>query len=223
MVPGVGVSRCLRIGYDGNAAADEVSMAAESVSGALAGSLDVTVDRGRTGGYGSCAGFTGTRVFTGTLQDLEGGAATGWRPGDGEAQTFRITVALDLAARPSRDATAQADFVWRLRAEVTPSPSPSVSPSAPAAGPAPASTGSPTGQHTAAGEHGFLARMQDLLRPIVRLAEESSKHVVIPIVLVAVMIFFLFLQNVADRRDPKLALAPVTRSRYIWIPREMDR
>jgi hypothetical protein len=220
MVPGVGVSRCLRIGHEGRADGGEVRMAAESVSGALARSLNVTVDRGRTSG-GGCAGFTGSRVFTGSLGDLAGGTATGWRPGNGDAQTFRITVVLDAAARPAGDATAQADFVWRLREELTPSPSPSVSHSAPAAAPAPAATAPAT--HVAKKEHGLLAKAREMLRPIVRLAKESTKHVAISVTLVAVMLLFLFLQGVADRRDPKFMLAPVTRSRYVWIPQETGR
>jgi hypothetical protein len=56
------------------------------------------------------------------------------------------------------------------------------------------------------------------LRSTAMLLREAGRHVMFPIVLVLALVGFLMLQGAADRRDPKLALAPVWRSRYLWIP-----
>ena len=54
---------------------------------------------------------------------------------------------------------------------------------------------------------------------IVRLAAEARRHVAIPITMIVAAVVFLLLQSRFDRRDPKLHLAPVSRSHWVWIPR----
>jgi hypothetical protein len=210
MTPGVPVSRCIRIGYDDADAAGPVRLAAESVSGTLAGHLRIAVDRGSTGGFGDCTGFAGTSIYRGTLTGLENGVATGWTPAKGSGQTFRITATLTDATAPTVRMSARADFVWRVQGAGVPSATPAASPAAPSAPAATPSVAEPS--------HRSRTALQTLLQPIVKLGREAARHVAIPIVMIILLIAFLLLQNAADRRDPKLALAPVWRNRYFWIP-----
>jgi hypothetical protein len=200
LTPGVPVSRCVRIGYDDATTAGTVRLAAESVSGALADHLRVAVERGPTGGFGDCAGFSGVSIYAGTLTGLSGGVPTGWTPVTGSTQTFRITVTLTGMTVPASSMSARADFVWRVQGAT---PAPAASAAAPV---------------VAEPSHPSRTALQTFLQPIVKLAREAARHAAIPGVLIAALVAFLLLQNAADRRDPKLALAPVWRNRYHWIP-----
>jgi hypothetical protein len=65
------------------AGAGLVQLAAANVTGGLTDDLAITVDRGTSGRYGDCTGFTGSRIYTGTLTSLAAvpaGVATGWQP-----------------------------------------------------------------------------------------------------------------------------------------------
>jgi hypothetical protein len=199
LAPGVPVSRCIRVGYDDATTAGTVRLAAGSVSGTLAGHLRIVVERGSAGGFRDCTGFSGTSLYNGTLTGLSAGVPTGWKPVAGSAQTFRITVTLTDRTVPRSAMSARADFVWRLQgAAGTPAPS-----AAPA---------------VAEPSHPSRSSLPTFLQPVVKLAREAARHAAIPVVLIAALIAFLLLQNAADRRDPKLALAPVWRNRYHWIP-----
>jgi hypothetical protein len=199
LAPGVPVSRCIRIGYDDATTAGTVRLAAESVSGPLAGHLRIAVERGSAGGFDDCTGFSGTSIYAGPLAGLSDGVPTGWTPVTGSAQTFRITVTLTDRTAPTSSMSARAEFVWRV----------------PGAVPAPAASAAPV---VAERSHPSRTALQTILQPIVELAKEAARHAAIPVALIAALIAFLLLQNAADRRDPKLALAPVWRNRYHWIP-----
>jgi hypothetical protein len=271
MAPGVPVSRCIRIGYDGGSDAATVRLAAEAVQGRLADALAVTVDRGTGGGYGDCTGFSGSRIFNGNLTSLgradtaDGGLSTGWQPSGPESQTFRITVNLADPA-PAKGADAQARFVWRVRAatNLTPAapdgfldtptpdaPAPDV-PATPTAGarvggrtqapmiggvgtaassaagtPAPGGAPRPAGAPAPAPEQSqrseqaaprtVSSALHAITVPVAKLAREAGRHVAIPLVLILALAVFLLVQHLADRNDPKLRLAPMSRSRYLWI------
>jgi hypothetical protein len=196
LTPGVPVSRCLRVGADG-APPSRVLLTADDVTGDLARTLSVRIERGATGGFDDCAGFRGATVATGSLSDLAAGPAdTAW-PAGAAAQTFRITVRSDATS-----GTARATFVWSALYEQTPAATPGETDPAVAA---PAVTSGKSG----------LAAVLDVLK---RLAAQARRHIAIPIAMLAAMGLFLLLQNRFDRKDPKLRLAPVTRSRYVWIP-----
>ena len=96
---------------------------------------------------------------------------------------------------------------------VSPTPTPSPAPAAPTSprpGPAPAPAAGPT---TPAVSVPVLttvpAAEPGLIRQAARVATEASKKAAFPLVLLALMILFLALQDQIDRRDPKLARAPV--------------
>ncbi len=238
MAPGVPVSRCIRIGYDDADAAGTVGLAAESVSGALADHLRIAVERGSAGSSRNCAGFSGTSIYVGTLTGLSRGVSTGWTPVTGSAQTFRITATFTDEAAPTSATSSRADFVWRVQGgSTTATPSvgaatppvgagvPSVGagvPSVGAAAPPVGAEASPTaparGPVLAEPGHQSRTASQTFLELIIKLAKEAARHAAIPAVLIAALILFLLGQKAADRRDPKLALAPVWRNRYHWIP-----
>ncbi len=117
---------------------------------------------------------------------------------------------------------------------VPPSPrAPTTSPRPPAAvtsaatsapAPAPATTSAPGG--SAASPAGVPARpdrarpsrAQAVVNALARVAKEFGARPAIPLALILALIVFLALQHLLDGRDPKLALAPVWRSNYVWIP-----
>src|SRR5207253_10287106 len=114
LAPGRPVTRCLEVRYAGPAGPGDVHLVADDVTGTLADALQVHVDRGTGGSFASCAGFTGSRVFDGTLTGLvdatEVGVSTGWVPGATDQRTYRITVEVPAGSEPGRTSTAT--FRW---------------------------------------------------------------------------------------------------------------
>src|SRR2546421_3553361 len=140
LVPGATVIRCIQVRYTGPAAlAPEVRLVAADVAGPLAPNLSVAVSAGTGGGFASCAGFTGTAVYSGGLSGLAAGTPeapgvpAGWSPvGDG-SRTYRITVQILPGATELQSATAT--FRWLLVDQpaavppASPRPGPSTVPS----------------------------------------------------------------------------------------------
>lgn len=113
--PGDAVASCITVDYVGSLPAG-VGLAAE-VSGPLAGNLDMTVEVGRGGGFGDCAGFVRqTEIFRGTLASL----ALQHPPADPlpvfdtkgpEFVTMRVDVRLDDDGTPGDSTTAEFDWI----------------------------------------------------------------------------------------------------------------
>lgn len=141
--------------------------------------------------------------------------------------TAPVTTAPAVSAAPSQ-------------AEGMPSSAPVTSrPAAPVSGPASAAATAGTPSDPAEGSspspgRGFFAGTRAAMQKagaalykavskaaetIVLVADQARKHPTVPAGLVAVLLLFLLFQNRADRRDPKLALAPVWDTRYVWIPK----
>jgi hypothetical protein len=123
LAPGISVDRCIEVTYDGNVGGDRVLLYAESVSGALAPYLDLTIQMGADapGSFGSCAGFSApTTLYSGTLADFaadHGSYAAGrstWNPAEGrESRSFRFSVSVrDVPAAAAKTATF--GFSWRM-------------------------------------------------------------------------------------------------------------
>jgi hypothetical protein len=94
-----------------------------TVSGALRAHLDVTVEQGTGGSSGSCVGFTGQVIFSGTLAEL-GLSAAGFTSGvgtfapstPGQEATYRISYTLRADTPDSaQGAGANASFIWEAR------------------------------------------------------------------------------------------------------------
>jgi hypothetical protein len=200
--PDTPVSRCLQVGYGSQATSGTVRLSATDVHGALADTMSVVVQQGT----GACGHLTGKPIFSGSLRALserKRGISTGWIPSAGQHRTFRITVMIKSSSQPVPGTRAKANFVWQVPTEGTePGPSKLATPIAPSVPPA--------ARDDSAG----------LVPKIMRLLDGIRKHASLPLALVAVLILFVLFQNRADRKDPKLALAPVRLKRYLSIPVE---
>jgi hypothetical protein len=236
MAPGVPLSRCIRLRYAGQGNAATVRLSAVDVRGALVDNLSVRAERGTGGRYGDCSGFTGAQFYAGSLRRLSTTPAdavsdpTGWRSAADAPASFRITVTYHAAAPPPPGSNAMATFVWRLPDGAATSAAPATAPSrhgidgSGAAGdaggvsPAPAATdGQGKPGLVIDGGHAQGSSRSGLSSALGRLFDQFLRHAAIPIILILILILFLILQDQVDKRDPKLALAPVWRTRYIWI------
>ena len=120
LVPGSTDSRCITVTYTGNVAAG-VKLYATNYTGTLGQYLNLTVEMGTGGSFGSCTGFspTGT-VYTGTLDGFRT-AATNYTNGvgavaasNGTARVYKFTYTLqndDAAA----GLTSTCGFTWEAQ------------------------------------------------------------------------------------------------------------
>jgi hypothetical protein len=236
--PGERVTNCIEINYSGTKDAP-VKLAGRG-SGALDQYLDVDVERGNGGSHGNCSGFDGTKIFTGTLAeflrtgDAEENAIPAWTASEAEpSRTFMISVALRDVPQ-AEGQTASVDFEWAAPAEEEPvKPPEPADPEEPVTPPvaetepkpepeAPAVTETPRDSRTPrasegpgavdggggtpppADDKGFLDSVKDV-------AVGAGKRVAFPSLLALLGFLFILLQNRLDRRDPKLAMAPVNK------------
>jgi hypothetical protein len=56
------------------------------------------------------------------------------------------------------------------------------------------------------------------LRALARVAAQGGRDSRYPLFLLLLLLLFLLVQRRIDRRDPKLALAPLTADRYAYLP-----
>jgi hypothetical protein len=291
--PGEGGQHCIEVTVVSGTPA-RVGIAATGVTSGLDAYLDLDIESGTGGGFGSCGGFSGTSIYHGTLADFlatfpAGSPLEDWTPtADGQRRTYRIGVRLrdDEAAQGGK---AAVNLVWRGRTlldteVVTPPPTttPSRTPTTtdggtsksddtststpssdtstpegdgttseptdaatpdgtattadepadrsatssarrhentvrvPATGaarreaPPVKSTGRPAGAKAASGVvHKVTRALGDAAQEVAKAAAPAAKRAAFPLVLVALLLLFLALQNRLDSRDPKLAHAPV--------------
>jgi hypothetical protein len=118
LAPGATLTRCIQVQYTGPGAVADVRLVAAAVAGPLAPSLSVTVSVGTGGSFSSCAGFTGTVFYSGSLSDLAGGTAdapgvpAGWSPDGTGSRTYQVTVNVLPDAAEQQWSTAT--FRWLL-------------------------------------------------------------------------------------------------------------
>ena len=94
------IERCIHVDYTGSLDPIAVGLYTTSLSGGLAGYVDLTIEigPGNADAFGSCASFSPTAVlYTGTLAGFDAAhdsyatAVTGWDPaGAGESRTYRF-------------------------------------------------------------------------------------------------------------------------------------
>ncbi|MGI5182397.1 hypothetical protein ACQEVZ_39585 [Dactylosporangium sp. CA-152071] len=228
LAPGRPVTRCTGITYSGVAAADTaVVLDAREVSGALADRLRLQVDVG-TGG---CDNFAGAEMYDGTVAGLVN-VPTGWTPAPGERRTFRFTVTLpeDAAADHARaSATIQWSVTGFRAAEKAPMPQPPTQ--TPAQVPTQASVQGPDQQGpdqkdaTVARKEGSgTSTIAEVIRDVLDVTNRTRRHSGYLLAGGAILILFLHVQRKVDRRDPKLALAPLTeRYAYFTMPAKEPR
>ncbi len=233
--PGERVTGCVRVTHGGSKEAP-VTLSGQG-SGPLDEFLDLEIEQGSGGGNGDCAGFSGTTLFDGTLAEFlqpadgSNGELPAWTASDAaRARTFRISVSLRDAAA-AQGQTASASFEWQAPAEGEPPPRDSDP--APPASPAPAPTAHPqaatepdprkspaqrpdpvrSGPESRPPTKSPPATGKDktLLDAVGKVASETGKRIAVPSILGLLALLFMFAQNRLDRKDPKLALAPVHR------------
>jgi alpha-tubulin suppressor-like RCC1 family protein len=129
LLPGSSGAACITVTYSGSLPA-AVTLAAVSLSGSLAPHLDLSVQEGSGGAYGSCTGFVPSSVvWSGTATAFAAAAssyATGvgffGAPTSGVQRTYQVRYSLDAAAPSSaQGGTAALDLRWEAR-EATPAP-----------------------------------------------------------------------------------------------------
>jgi hypothetical protein len=120
LVPGSASVKCINVTNSGDVPFHDVTLAANG-TGALAGALNVTIDKGTgaTGGAaGSCTNFVqGTAGFvSGLLNALPTAVSSADDPSTwavNETRSFRVTVKLDpLAAATFQGKSAGLDLTW---------------------------------------------------------------------------------------------------------------
>lgn len=120
LVPGSTDSRCITVTYAGNVAAG-VKLYATNYTGTLGPYLNLTVEMGTGGSFGSCTGFSPTStVYNGTLDGFRT-TATGYGNGvgafsasAGTSRVYKFTYTLqndDAAA----GLTATCGFTWEAQ------------------------------------------------------------------------------------------------------------
>jgi hypothetical protein len=124
MAPGSTAVKCINVQYDGSIAPADVVLYV--AAGDLAGTglddyLNMTVEVGSGGGFADCSGFTGTSVYSGTLDgfaagftDFASGTGSWIATSTGDDRTYRFSFELqdDNAAQAK---TATVDFTWEAQ------------------------------------------------------------------------------------------------------------
>ncbi len=112
MAPGRPVTECINIAYTGSVLPVALTMVADT-EGDIAEFIEIDVETGSNGGFGSCDGFqSDDTIFNGRLDALdEEGLDLGEIRSDNEKISFRFTFDLaDTAEAAGRSGTAS--FVW---------------------------------------------------------------------------------------------------------------
>ncbi len=130
LVPGRARAACLAVAAGGGGPDDQVRLLVDDLTGRLAPQLGLEVLVGTGGRYGDCTGFTGSRIYQGTVAGLaalgQKGITSGWAPGPRSRRTFKFVVTL-ADESSGQGQQAGATFVWRLDGP-GPEPTPSGSP-----------------------------------------------------------------------------------------------
>jgi len=205
LAPGEQRRACVDVQVSNAGRTPRVFFAGQDLRGSLAPALGLEVDAGPAGGT-DCARFVGRLVFRGTVASLaaddSGRPVTGWHPGRDATWRFRLTVTAAADAPPA--SSASVGFAWRLTSAggaATPLPPPkhTAEPVLPAGG---ASVPHVVLARPGPGSPTPLGRLLKVLTALVR-------HPVYPGTLLLLAGLFVLVQDRLDRRDPKLALAPV--------------
>lgn len=185
--PGDSATGCLKLTYRGSRP-DRVLFYGSTRGTGFDRYLELKVERGA-----SCKSPRREPVFDGTLTDFPDAPSDAieetWSPNESHAYRFEISVRDDNAAQ---GLTARQTFTWATEGFL--------------AHPPEQSGESPT--ETLAQPPG-LGGLREVLQRIAQVAAEVGKRSAFPTGLLLLVLTFLSLQNRIDRRDPKLALAPV--------------
>jgi hypothetical protein len=187
--PGDSASGCLRLVYRGSEP-DRVLLYGSTSGTGFDRFLDLKVERGA-----SCKGGRHKLVFDGSLKAFPDTPTAAleetWSPGEEHTYRFEITVRDDNAAQ---GLTARQTFTWSTEGHLAHPPDEESVHTTPAG-----TLAQPPG----------IDGLRRVLEKIAQVAAEVGKRSAFPTGLLVLVVIFLTLQNRIDRRDPKLALAPV--------------
>jgi hypothetical protein len=122
LVPGNSGSKCILVTYGGDVSAS-VKLYSTSVTGTLDPYIDLTIEIGTPGSFSSCPTFSGTSIYSGTLDafgtsmtTFASGVGT-WAPtGAGQTRTYKFSWTLNASTPDAmQGATTSASFQWEAR------------------------------------------------------------------------------------------------------------
>ena len=122
MRPGATTENCIAVTYNGTIAGGvPVTLHAATPTPDLAPYLDLTVERGTGGGFGTCTGFSPTETaYTGTVAGFAaahsntGPGAGTWSPAPGGTATYRFEATL-RSEDAAQGLSAAAVFTWKMQ------------------------------------------------------------------------------------------------------------
>lgn len=126
LVPGSTGSNCIAVTYTGTLATSvKLYVSASTDASALAQHLDLVIEQGTGGGYGSCGAFVadgGGPIFSGDLSTFAttknsfGAGVGNWTPNANGSKVYKISYTLN-AATPSnkQGAATTATFTWEAQ------------------------------------------------------------------------------------------------------------
>lgn len=125
LVPGSTGSNCITVSYTGNVAtAVRLYASASSDASTVAQYVDLTIQEGTGGGFGSCAGFSSSAtIFSGTLSTFTStktayanGVGT-WAPSSTASTIYRVTYTLNASTPSSKQGVSTtATLQWEAQA-----------------------------------------------------------------------------------------------------------
>jgi hypothetical protein len=122
MTGGQSIVACIKVTYSGTVTNGVAVKLYGTSSGALAPYLNLTIEQGTGGSFSSCAGFSGSQIYSGTVSGFSSSYTSfasglaGWSPSstpDSKVYRFTITVQNDNNAQSK---TASADYTWEAQA-----------------------------------------------------------------------------------------------------------
>ncbi len=121
MTAGQSVVKCIAVTYSGTLTSGVNVKLYGTASGALASYLNLTVEQGTGGGFGSCVGFSGSSIYSGTVSGFGstytnfGAGLTGFSPSaNPETHTYRVTITVQNDNN-AQNKTAVADYTWEAQ------------------------------------------------------------------------------------------------------------
>jgi len=125
LLPASTGSNCITVTYSGNVATTvRLYASASADAGSVAQYIDVTVQQGTGGGFGSCGAFVpSSTVYTGTLDNFTatstayGNGVGTWAPSSPSSTVYKISYTLNAATPGNKQGAATtATFQWEAQA-----------------------------------------------------------------------------------------------------------
>ena len=121
MSGGQSVVKCIAVTYAGTLTSGVNVKLYGTSSGALASYLNLTVEQGTGGGYGTCVGFSGSQIYSGTVSGFSASytnyaaGLTAFSPSaNPETHTYRFTITVQNDNN-AQNKTATADYTWEAQ------------------------------------------------------------------------------------------------------------